>query len=405
MERVRSLTPALELQLDLHRAAFAERFGSAAEPLRIFFSPGRVNLMGAHLDYNGGPVLPTAIDRGTLVALRPRPDQRIVFTSTLDPSRFDFDLEALPSSPLKQWVDYPLGVLLDLVPRATRAGSPARLRGLDVLFGGNLPIGAGLSSSASICVGTALALDHAWGIGLRTLEQVSSALRAEREFVGVHCGIMDPYAVGLARPDHLLWLDCKDASYEHLPLDFESWSIGVADTGVRRELAQSEFNARVQQSRAAFAALAPYAPGAECLRDVNPAVLQEHGPGLDEVLRRRARHVVGEVVRTFEARRALTSGDVERMGRLMTEAHHSLRDLYEVSCPELDCIVQTAEATAGVAGSRLTGAGFGGCAVLLIERGAEESAREAVQRDFERRFGRRPVVEIFAGDAGPRELG
>jgi galactokinase len=408
MERVHPLTPELEALVDEHRDAFGRRFGprsgTGKEHLRLYFSPGRVNLMGAHLDYNGGPVLPTAIDRGTLVALRSRSDRRVHMASTLDASRFEFDLDDLPGERLGKWVDYPLGVLLDLFQAARERGTAGGLRGMELLFGGNLPIGAGLSSSASICVGTALALDRAWGLGLEMMDRVASALRAERTFVGVHCGIMDPYAVGLARPDHLLWLDCKDASHEHLPIDFEQWAIGVADTGVRRELAQSEFNRRVEQARRAFEGLAVHAPHATCLRDVTPAELQEHGRRLPEVERRRARHVIGEVVRTFEARRALLQGEVEEVGRLMLETHRSLRDLYEVSCPELDCIVETAGTTDGVAGARLTGAGFGGCVVMLMRRGAEEQVRQAVQRDFESRFGRRPTVEVFGGDAGPREL-
>ena len=388
-----------------HVRAFHERYGKRSEPPRLFFSPGRVNLFGGHLDYNGGPVMPTAIDRGTLVAARRRRDDRLLLATTHDARDFEFDLDEAPLERLGQWVDYPLGVIVDLLARERERGPAAGTCGLEVLFGGNLPVGAGLSSSASVCVGTAFALDHLWGLGLGPGERVASALRAERSFVGVQCGIMDPYAVGYARPGHVLWLDCKDRSFEHLPIDLERLAVLVADTGIKRELAAGEFNLRVEQCRAAFEALAPHAPGAEVLRDIPAAVLEAHGHQLDPVLLRRARHVVDEVARTFGARAALLQGDVAALGRTMTAAHVSLRDLYEVSCPELDALVEAAAETPGALGARLTGAGFGGCVVALIERDAAASVTAALQASFRARFGREPAVEVFGGDEGPRELG
>lgn len=393
--------PGLEDLLADHERAFLERLGPGPRP-RIFFAPGRVNLFGAHLDYNGGPVMPTAIDRGTFVAFRPRPDRVVRLASTLDDETFEADLESLPSRPQGRWFDYPLGVLRELRARVAERGRAAGVRGWEVLFGGNLPIGAGLSSSASMCVATAHALDAHWGLGMDPMGLVECALHAERAFVGVQCGIMDPYAVGLARPNHLLWLDCKDASWAHLPIDFERVSIGVADSGVRRELAQGEFNRRVQECAQAFARLRGYADGAECLRDVELDVLDAHPLGGD--VGRRARHVLTEVGRAFAARDALRSGDVARMGALMTETHASLRDLYDVSCPELDLLVDAAVDGEGVYGARLTGAGFGGCVVMLIERGAEESVAGRVGERFAARFGRRPPIELFGGDEGPREI-
>jgi galactokinase len=380
---------------------FRERFGTGAG-VRCFFAPGRVNLMGAHLDYNGGPVMPTAIDRGTFIAVRPRADGRVVLASTLDEDRLEVELDRLPRERLGRWYDYPLGVVLDLAGRACRAG--VRPRGVEVLYGGNLPIGAGLSSSASICVGTAFALGTVWELGLEPLQAVEAALEAERSFVGVQCGIMDPFAVGLARPGHLLWLDCKDRTHELVPLDTSRVLIAVADTLVRRELAQSAFNQRVAESAAAFEALRPFAPGAQCLRDVPLAVLDEVRERMDPLVARRAEHVLHEVQRTFEARAALADGDVEGFGARMTRSHASLRDLYDVSVPELDCLVESASATQGVLGTRLTGAGFGGCVVVLLEKGSGGALRARLERDYERAFGRRPQVEFFGGDPGPREI-
>lgn len=380
-----------------HAREFLATFGPGPQP-RCFFSPGRVNLMGAHLDYNGGPVMPTAVDRGTFFAVRGRSDRRLRLASTSEAESVDLDLDGPPFERRGRWADYPTGVVEDLRRRAPDAP------GLEILFGGNLPVGAGLSSSASICVGTAFVLDHVWNLGLEALQRVETALRAERDFVGVACGIMDPFAVGLARPQHLLWLDCKDRSIEHLPLDPSRTAIGVADTGVRRELAQGAFNERVAQARAAFRALAPFAPGAVHLRDISIEVFEAHRGELDPLLRNRAEHVVREVARTFHARRALLAGDLGDFGRQMFAAHASLRDCYDVSCAELDTLVDAAADSGAVFGSRLTGAGFGGCVVMLLEAARRDEVVDFVAGRFEARFGRRPPIELFGGDPGPREI-
>jgi galactokinase len=385
-----------------HVELFHDCYGPGEAP-RLFFSPGRVNLFGGHLDYNGGPVMPTAIDRGTFLAVRRRTDRKVLLACTQDSRGLEVELDNVPTSQCGRWVDYPLGVLLDLVVRARGQGRLERLEGLEFLFGGDLPVGAGLSSSASICVGTACALDVVWDLELGAAERVRSALRAERGFVGVQCGIMDPFAVGYAKPGHLLWLDCKDESFEHLPLDPDRLAVLVADTGVTRGLAASEFNRRVAQCRAAFEKLAPHAPGATVLRDVTPEVLAAHGDELDPVERRRAEHVVGEVARTFAARESLLLGDIEAMAAQMFRAHDSLRSLYEVSCPELDCLVDAAHEAPGALGSRLTGAGFGGCTVALVERGAVESVRAVMTERYSAAFGRVPQIEVYGGDEGPRE--
>ncbi len=396
--KTRAATPlGLEAALEGHARAFSDRFGSGAPP-RLFFSPGRVNLMGAHLDYNGGQVIPMAIDRGTFLALRPRSDGRVLLASTWSPEAFEWHGDALPGTALGQWVDYPLGVLLGFAQRTER------LAGLELLFGGNLPIGAGLSSSASLTVGTAYALDLTYATGLTALDRVRLALEAERNFVGVQCGIMDPFAVGLAREGHLLMLDCKDETYEHLPLDPEQTVVGVADTGVRRELAQTEFNRRVGECRAAFDALRVHCPGATCLRDIPPEVLRRHEADLPADIVKRARHVLDEVARTGSARRALLAGDTQTFGAMMTAAHESLRDLYEVSVPELDHLVEIASGCPSVLGARLTGAGFGGCVVFLVRAGGERELADCIASAYPQRFGLLPDVAFFRGDRGPREI-
>jgi len=386
----------LETALAEHARRFLALFPGA--PPRRFFSPGRVNLMGAHLDYNGGPVMPMALDRGTFVALRARDDRRVVLASTLEEERLEFALDAPPARASGRWFDYPLGVLLHLL--RTRPGA----RGAEVLFGGNLPIGAGLSSSASICVGTAFAFRACWGEAADPLACIEAALWGERSWVGVQCGIMDPYAVALSRPGHILWLECRSARYHHLPFDSDGMAIAVVDSGIRRELAKGDFNHRVSECQEAFRLLAPHAGAAQVLAEVAPEVVERHAHELAPPLLARARHVVGEVARTQAARTALEHGEAEAFGRCVSATHASLRDLFEVSVPELDLVVERALGWPGVLGARLTGAGFGGCVVVVLRPAACAGFRAHLEPAFEARFGRRPPVFFFRGDAGPREV-
>ena len=368
-------------------------------PQKLFFAPGRVNLMGAHLDYSGGAVLPAAIDRGTLIAVAPRSDGRVHFSSSLQVGEHLFELAMLPQAATGTWADYPLGVLRGILSRLEALPGGASLH-----FGGNLPIGAGLSSSASICVGTAMALGEVWGLELEAIDHVHLALSAEREFVGVQCGIMDPYAVGLAKAGTLLWLECGEISYKHLPLDTSRLSILVADTMVRRELATSEFNQRVDECRRAFELLKRGQPEARCLAEVSMETLSAYAVELGPVLSRRAGHVIAEVRRTEVAREGLLAGKPEILGAKMLEAHASLRGLYEVSCPELDRLVEVAGGCDEVLGGRLTGAGFGGACVFLVERGGEERVSSELKQGFREVFDHDPEVAVFQAVGGPFEL-
>ena len=395
-------SPARLEQMAAHATRFVECHGPGLAP-RLFFSPGRVNLFGGHLDYNGGPVMPTAIDRGTFIASRSRSDRLLRMASAFDHQVVEIDLDQLPAARVSKWVDYPLGVVIELATHLADSGV-ALPGGLDVLYGGDLPIGSGLSSSASICVGTAVMLNSLWGLGLGKMDLVRVALRAERQFVGVHCGIMDPYAIGCARAGHLLWLDCRDETIEYLPIDVDRLSILVTNTGVQRALAASEFNRRVDECAQAFDILRLASPGAVCLRDIPLDVLESERGSMDPVLANRAEHVIHEVRRTFEAREHLLAGNPELMGECMNQTHESLRSLYEVSCPELDLLVEAAGHCPGAFGARLTGAGFGGCTVTLVRRGDEHEVQASLEARFEGEFGRCPQVEVYEGDPGPREI-
>ena len=398
MNEIGRRTRGLERVSASQPRSFAEVFGEGKKP-RAFFAPGRVNLMGEHVDYNGGPVLPMAIDHGTWVQVRRTAEPRLFLASSREPTIQQLDMRDLPSIPERSWSDYPVGVL-----RTLRSEGYRLCGGFEMLFGGNLPVGAGLSSSASLCVVTALAIDVMGNLGLDPLARARVALRSEREFVGVPCGIMDPYSISLARHGSLLWLDCKDESFAHLPIDFDSVGVAVADTGLRRALVEGGYMQRVDECRRAFEILARHQVESECLRDIAPDTLARAAGQLGELERRRAEHVISEVSRTFRARAALESGRLDDFGQCMFETHASLRDRFEVSCPELDQLVEDAQSVDGVLGSRMTGAGFGGCTVILHRRGVEQELETRLRDGFRRRFQREALLWFFDGDAGPREL-
>jgi galactokinase len=351
--------------------AFRKRFGRAAEG--IAEAPGRVNLIGEHLDYNGGPVLPMAIDRSVLAAYAPR-DDAIVRCYSLDyDEESSFALDApIARDDAHPWSNYVRGVL-DVL-----RGEGFPTAGIDLAIAGNVPIGAGLSSSAALEVATLGALRAAWNLDIDDLRLALLAQRAENEFVGVQCGVMDQLAATFGVRGHALLIDCRSLAHATVPLWLEEHgaAIVVVDSGVRRQLEGSAYNARREECEEALAALRAALPGRgiTTLCDAAPDDLA----ALSETLLRRARHVVTEQARVVSAVEALRHGDLESFGALMNASHASLRDDFQVSTPELDCLVALAQATAGVLGARLTGAGFGGCTVNLLRSEALASFRTNV---------------------------
>ncbi|MBI3818515.1 MAG: galactokinase [Planctomycetes bacterium] len=352
--------PALHRQqnelLDSLRACWRAEFGG---PAQVFFAPGRVNLLGAHLDYNQGFVLPAAVDRGTFVFARPRDDRRIRLRSLDREPVLDLDLDALSYDPAHAWANYAKGALA--------AFGPAQ-PGMDLLFGGNLPIGAGLSSSASILVATATAANHYTTNKRSTREIVYLCRDAEVNFVGVRCGIMDHYASAFGRDDHLLYLDCRTDTHADVPFDSGRAAVVVCDTTRRRELADGRFNDRVRECAEAVAALRRAGLQIDALRDLSMDELLKYKNTLDPLLARRAIHVVSEIERTRSGVESLRRGDLAAFGEQLIQSHASCRDYYEVSSPELDALVEAACSVHGALGARLTGAGFGGCCVAVVDR-------------------------------------
>ena len=320
--------------------------------MRVGRAPGRVNLIGEHTDYNDGFVLPVAIDRYTTVAARERADRRVTVEATDLGETDSFDLDAITRT--ATWADYVRGVVKEL----------ERTHGIDLVISSDVPRGAGLSSSAALEVAVGRALSDLPGPQLAVLAQ-----RAENDFVGVQCGIMDQYTSANARAGHALLLDCRDLSYRHIPIPPEV-AIVVCDSRMERRLARSGYNDRREACEAASRRL-----GIRALRDAN----LEDVETLPAPLRRRARHVVSENDRTLAAARELESGDLEAVGRLMDESHRSMRDDYDIVPPLVDAIAAAARGVDGCYGARLTGAGFGGSAVALVETGAVDGVRATVE--------------------------
>jgi galactokinase len=371
------------------KADFTQRFSAAP---RVFSAPGRVNLIGEHTDYNDGFVLPMAIERRTWVAASRRDDRRVVAVSGALGETFEFELDR-PGTPRRGiWGDYVEGTARALIER----GVP--VAGTNLWIESDVPRGAGLSASAALETSIGLALSALAGrLDLDRVTLARAGQAAEHEYVGTLCGIMDQYIAALGVEGHALLVDCRSLEARSVPLELSDSKLVVCDTGVKHELASSAYNQRRRECEEAVRLLLPALPGIVALRDVDRPSFERHADLLPEVVRRRARHVVTENERTLRAEVALTAKDFAEFGRLMVASHVSLRDDYEVSCPELDLAVDEALAETGVHGARMTGGGFGGCVIALASTGSVPSLIERVTRALSDRFG--ATVHAFATDA------
>lgn len=349
---------------------FARVFGDSDGAVAVK-APGRVNLIGEHTDYNEGFVLPMAIDRSVVITGRRRPDRGLTLCSANYGEITKLNLDELEPGCCEGWPAYFAGVAWVMREAGLDVG------GLDALIDGDVPQGAGLSSSAAFEVATGLLFSTVFNLGIDGVALARMAQKAENLFVGVSCGIMDQFASSLGRAGHALLIDCRSLDYEPVALPFAEYTIAVADTGVRRGLVDSEYNARRKECEEGVRILKTVMPGIEALRDVSAFDLAKNGHLLSPAVLDRCRHVVGENERVERAVAALRSGCAHEFGRLMNESHTSLRDLYKVSCRALDAMVESTLAVEGVLGSRMTGGGFGGCTVSLVRR---DSAAEFATR-------------------------
>jgi len=377
------------------RSQFTAMFGDDND-LQVIMAPGRVNLIGEYTDFNEGFVFPMTVDRGVYVGIRARDDQWVRVKSVRFGELINYRLDDVEKPQPGHWSCYVLGVieelrLLGLVPR-----------GFDAVIDGNLNLGAGLSSSAALETATALALQSLFGFDMSRVDIATLCQRVEHRYANVMCGIMDQFASGLGRSNHALLLDCRTLSHVNIPAQLDKHRIVIISSEVKRELASSAYNERRAQCEEGIALFRQYDPTIASLRDVTPDLFDAYGDQLSEVVFRRCRHVITENARVLDASAALAAGELVQFGRLMMASHNSLRDDFEVSCDELDYLVDIANGTEGTLGSRMTGAGFGGCTVTLIQMDATETLR-ANLLPYTDRFGLNPEMFVLQGnlEAGP----
>jgi galactokinase len=376
---------------------FKKSFGTA--PAWIAAAPGRVNVIGEHTDYNEGFVLPMAIERYTIIAAAPAKvgARRAQLRSTATETPAVVDL-GQPVQPLAKgsWANYPLGVIAGFIARGISVPS------FDALIHSTVPFGGGVSSSAALEVATATLLEAATGQRLEPIQKALLCQKAEHEYAGMPCGIMDQFISVMGRENHLLLLDCRSRETQLVPMSDSSVAVLITNTNVKHELTGGEYAARRGQCEQAARAL-----GVKSLRDASAASLEQARSKMDDVTYRRARHVVGEIDRTVRAAKAIRVSDWTTTGELMYASHNSLRDDYEVSCPELDAIVEIAAevgSDGGVIGCRMTGGGFGGCTVALVRANRIEAVSGRIAREYEERVGIQPTSFVSRPAAGATVL-
>jgi len=375
---------------------FNQRYGISSADSYLYFAPGRVNLIGEHTDYNGGYVFPCALNFGTYLGVRKSDDNTVKLASV----NFDYTAQ-IPLSEIQrkhegQWVNYPLGVINEFLKLGVK------ISGLEMLFYGNVPNGAGLSSSASIEIVTALAINELFHVGLDGVALAKLGQRAENQFVGVNCGIMDQFASAMGKKDSAIFLDCNTLHYKIVPLKLNGYALVISNTNKRRGLADSKYNERRGECEKAVDYIKK-ARNISLLGEITEDsfyLIDQQIP--DETIKKRARHVVTEIKRTVDAVKELSAGNLDRFGALMNGSHDSLRDDYEVTGFELDTLVDEARKIPGVIGSRMTGAGFGGCTVSLVAKDQVNAFMDTVGRNYQTRTGLKADFYIAEIDDGAR---
>ncbi len=385
-----TLAVARDLQ-EVHRRVFSQA------PAGVYAAPGRVNLIGEHTDYAGGFVMPAAIDFATVAAVSPRSDGIFsVYSANFD-KHTEYPINRVPASGSHGWSDYPFGVLTVL--RAEGIDIP----GFSLSLQGDVPLGAGLSSSASVEVATMLALLGLIGAELPRPDMALLAQRAENTYVGANCGIMDQFIACCGARDHALLLDCRSLDYKLAPIP-PSLALVICNTMVKHSHAGGEYNTRRAEVEQATAILHAHRPEVTLLRDAVPADLEHWGYEMPPNVLKRARHIITDSLRAQAAAAALDRGDLTTLGRLMAEAHASYRDDFEASCPEADLMVELANRQPGLVGARLTGGGFGGCTVNLVEEPHAEAFKAAVAEGYEKQTGIKPDVFVCHASDGARRI-
>lgn len=384
---------------DLVIQTFRQRFGK--DPKYLALAPGRVNILGEHVDYNDGFVMPAAIDRATYLAFSPAESHQTDLIAADFADEVSFTPEGIAAktaadgSPLPEWARYPAGVSWAL----GNAGHPTPA--IHGVLASDVPRGAGLSSSASVEMAFALAWQTLGGWELDPMQRAQIGQTAENKYVGVNCGIMDQFASACGVQDRLLLLDCRSLNWQTLPVP-GNVAIVIADTSVRRKLTDGAYNQRRQACEDAVNILSQHIPGIRALRDVSVADFNRFSDQLPPLVEKRARHVVEEIERSRRAIPLLEQGNILEFGQMMNECHASLRDYFEVSIPELNIMAEVAQSLPGCFGARLTGAGFGGCTVNLVEKQAAETFAGRLSRQYQNQTGLAPEIYICHASGGAR---
>lgn len=369
---------------------FRERFNKNTE--QFFFCPGRVNLIGEHLDYNGGEVMPCAISLGTYLCIAKNADKKLNFQCLNFPETASLHLQSSYSKTGKEWFNYPLGVINQLLQ------DDHTISGMDMFFYGNLPIGAGLSSSASIEVLTAFAISELFQLNIDKKDIAPLCKKAENEFIGVNSGIMDQFAVAMGKKDKAILLNCDTLAYEYLPFEIGGYALAIINSNKQRTLADSKYNERFTECGAALKLLKKELNVIH-LCDISPDIFASHRYLINNpVLEKRVLHVVTENERVKQAKAVLQSGDLKRFGELMYASHESLKELYEVSGKELDTIVEFCKTYNDCIGARMTGGGFGGCAIALVKKESFDDFAVKFTGYYKDKIGYGP--EVFASEIG-----
>lgn len=377
---------------------FQETYGHQAQA--VYFSPGRVNLIGEHTDYNGGFVFPCALSFGTYLLLAENNDKLLRFKSLNMPQVIELQLNQLTTPlPDKSWVNYPLGVIAQFIKKGVKIN-----QGYDLLVWGNVPAGAGLSSSAALEVVTAYAFNDILHTNYNRTELAHMGQMSEHEFAGVNCGIMDQFASAQGKKDHAIYLNCDTLQFELVPVKLEGIKIVISNTHSPHKLDSGSYNDRVAQCKKAVEQLSAVRPLKNLAELTEEEFKSIENAITDPVAHKRARHVVGEVQRTKDAVKALQNGDIQAFGKLMCASHISLRDDYEVTGPELDALAEAAWKINGVIGSRMTGGGFGGCTVSLVRDEAIPTFIEKVGEEYTQRTGLKADFYVAEIGDGARKI-
>lgn len=373
----------LTTHFNMYPNAISEKFQAlfSNKPQLIVRAPGRINLIGEHTDYNDGFVLPAAINRAIYFAISPRTD-RLCHTFAYDLNEaYQFSLDSLVKTDTN-WVNYLMGVADEL----QKAGYS--FNGFNVVFGGDIPSGAGVSSSAAVETGLAFAINQLFSLGLDTMSMVKIGKAAENNFVGVNCGIMDQFASMFGKKDTVMRLDCRDLSFQHFPLPLPNHIIILCNSGVKHSLGDSAYNTRRQECEQGVDILQQFFPHIKSLRDVTPTMLESKKTHLPENVYQRCRYVTGEIERVVIACEALQANDLATFGKKMYETHDGLQHDYAVSCEEIDFLVEQTRDNPAVLGSRLMGGGFGGCTINIVEKPASFAFLQQMNASYEAKFGK-----------------